>query len=345
MQITKAYPGCLAVLLLAACSPGAGPPLADYLERLGRSLDRDIVQESTESLALPARRDMSKSLPGESIDLLDLLSLGGCELSVTIGKRNSSLGKLATASQRLLLELEFMAQAPACIDSLDQAGDAELANTLRTALGAKRRQLPARIWDATLGGPEFRDFWKRPRALGDYPASTGARVPTAITRLDQLAAEWLAGNYLAGHRELEPLLAVVRRGDGGALLLAFTRQRSGLAAADRAIESRGANAPLCFEKRPSPQGRILENVVRDFFAGRVQPWSVKLERRRLQLMPALRALEQRLAAAIPDPYRDWLERRDAMLTDAVAAPRRHATALADLLETCGLRPGQAAPAG
>lgn len=345
MQNPRFYIASLAALLLAACSPAATSPLADYLERLGRSLDSNIAPQTSQRLPFPAQRMLREDLPGGSIDLLDLLSLRGCELSITIGKLNSSLGKVAASSQRLLLELEFLALAPACIASLDPEEDAVLADTLRQAVADKRRQLPARIWSATLGGPEFRAFWKRPRALGDYPAATGAGVPTAIARLEQLAADWLGGDYLSGHGELESLLAEVRRGDGGALLLAFARQGSGLAAADRAIKSRGASAPLCFEGRPSPEGRILDNVVRKYFAGRVQPWSVKLEKRRLQLMPPLRALEQRLATASPAPYRDWRERRDAMLDDAAGSPRRHAMALADLLETCGLRPGQASPAG
>lgn len=330
--------------MLAACSPAPEPPLADYLQRLARSLQTEIEAQAPPRLQIPARRNLDVDLPGESIDLLDLLSLRSCELSITIGKLNSSLGKMAAASQRLLLELEFLALAPPCIASLADE-DAVLADTLRRAVTIKRRQLPARIWRATLGSPEFRAFWKRPRALGDYPAATGNAVPTAIARLDQLATAWLAGDYLVGHDELELLLAELRRGDGGALLQAFARQHAGLAAANRAIAARTADAPICFGERPSPEGRVVDTVVRKYFAGRVQPWSVKLERRRLQLMPPLRSLEQRLASASPGAYADWQQRRDTMLATAVTAPRRHANALAGLLETCGLRPGQSLPGG
>lgn len=330
------------MLVLAACllgCSGSDGPVDDYLTRLGRSLDRTIEPAIDRLPPLPRARDMQIDLLPGSIDLLDLLALRGCELTITIGKSNSSLGKVATDSQRLLLELEFLALAPACIDSLDPAQEGELINALSEALVSKRKQLPARIWNATLGGPEFRSFWKRPNRLGNYPGDTGGQVPTALARLAELSNQWLEGDYQAGSEELELLLADVRRGDGGALLASLDLQRAGLAAAEPALQDRLQPAPICFGKTPSPEGRIVDNVVRKYFIGEVQPWSVQIARRRGELMTPVLVLESSLASTLPAAYRKWSGLRDELLASAVEAPREHARSLAALLDSCGLRPG------
>lgn len=328
----------LLALLLAGCG-GPQPPVDNYLTRLGRSLDRDIEPAAERLAPLPRARDLQIDLLPGSIDLLDLFALRGCELNITIGKSNSSLGKVAADSQRLLLELEFLALAPACIQSLDTREDEELVTTLKAAVASKREQLPARIWNATLGGPEFRSFWKRPNRLADYPSATGSQVTTALARLAELSRLWMEGNFLAGLDELEDLLGDIRRGDGGELLASLDLQRSGLAAARPALDERLDPNPICFGKTPSPEGRIVDNVVRKYFIGEVQPWSVQVARRRADLMPPVLALEAQLSSITPAAYQSWVLERDLLLESAVAAPREHARSLAALLETCGLRPG------
>ena len=341
-SIKAILPG-LIVLAIAACAPAGEPPLEDYLARLGRSLQRDIATPSPAWPAYPRSREMVLPVSTGSIDLLDMLALGDCALDVTIGKANSSLGRLATDSQRLLLELEFLRLAPACISSLNPGQDGELVETLAAAVESKRQQLPARVWNATLGGPEFRAFWKRPPSLSDYPAQTGVAVVTALARLAELVEHWLGGDYDVGAAELEPLLDQVRRGDGGALLAALAIQGAGLGSAAPAIDDRLRRAPLCFDSTPSMQGEILDNVVRKFFVGQVQPWSVKLERRRQLLLPHVTAIEQQLGAVSPPAFRQWREDRNQLLEISAGAPRDHALALAALLESCGLRPGAAQP--
>ncbi len=344
MQSNNPLLSSFRIALLAAlatgCSMGGEPPLDNYLTRLGRSLDTEIGPASSALPALPRSRDLRIDLLPGSLNILDMLELADCRLNITIGKSNSSLGKLATHSQRLLLELEFLERAPECIDSLDPESQAELIATLETAAADKRRQLAARIWNATLGGPEFREFWKRPSRLGDYPAGTAAAVPTALERLGQLSNAWLSGDYGRGHDELEPLLGTVRSGDGGALLAALELQQQSLLGADPALQAR-LERPLCFGNSPSPEGQVFDTVVRKFFVGEVQPWSVKLERRRLALLAPVAELEASLGEISPPAYRDWRVQRDDLLASSTVAPRRHATALAELLESCGLRPGMA----
>ena len=329
----------LAVALMSGCSDGSSLPLDKYLTRLGRSLDRPIIVNAGRLPPLPRSRNLHIELQSQSIGLLDLLALGGCEISITVGNLNSSLGKLASDSQRLLLELEFLSLAPACISSLDPATDAELIATLHKAISDKRRTLPARIWNATLGGPEFRAFWKRPGRLDTYPANTGGQILTSLARLAQLSRVWLEGDYRAGGDELERLLGDIRLGDGGALLASLDLQRSAFAAATPAIQQRLEGAPICIGKTPSPEGKIVDNVVRKYFIGEVQPWSVQVARRRGEIMPPVLALELNLRNTMPAAYQAWSHERNELLETAADAPRDHAGHLAALLESCGLRPG------
>ena len=104
----------LAASLLSGCSESSSVPLDKYLTRLANSLDRPITVKADRLPPLPRSRDLQIDPQSHSIGLLDLLALNGCELSITIGNINSSLGKLASDSQRLLLELEFLSLAPDC---------------------------------------------------------------------------------------------------------------------------------------------------------------------------------------------------------------------------------------
>ena len=313
--------------------------MPEYMERLGRSLDMPIEVAGPDLAPLPRARDLHIDLMPGAIDLLDLFALRDCRLNVTIGKSNSSLGKLATSSQRLLLELEFLTLAPACIRSLRDRGESRLAAMLEAASAEKRGQLPARIWNATLAGPEFREFWQRPATLANYPDATGGAVPAALSELAALIDTWLSGEHGAGHERLEALLGAVRRGDGGSLLASLATQRRSLASATPAVRQRIAGPALCFGGTPSPEARIFETVVRKYFIGEVQPWAVALARRRQLLREPLAAMEEALEDVTPAAYRAWRVQRDRLLNSSIESPRRHAMAIAELLETCVLRPG------
>ena len=58
------------------------------------------------------------------------------------------------------------------------------------------------------------------------------------------------------------------------------------------------------------------------------------------LLPPLRALEGRLAAALPPAYASWRRQRDAALA-AAGAPRQHVEAILALLAECPGGPGLA----
>lgn len=326
----------LPATLLTACQPpGPDAAFATYLQRLGNTLAVAPRAPAGQPLPRPPRSAALRlDLPGSRIDTLDFLSLSGCELQVTIGRRNSSLGRLARDSQRLLLELEYLRLAPACVARLRAQGNDALAATLEQAWRDKREQLPARIFNATLGGEEYRAFWRAVPAPGAYPAVGEDTAAAALAAVNAGVRRWLAGDYRADNRAFEILLGEVAGGNGGALLAALARQQAWLAAADEMLAERAARGPLCAPGIRHRAADILPNVVRRYFVTPIQPQAARQHGGLHALRPPVAELEALLAAALPAAYLDWARARDRRLEAVMAAPRRHVTALQRLLAPC-----------
>lgn len=333
----------VAVALLASCdtdSPQAR--LENYANRMARVLETQIEHRPTtpESLVFPRPRTLRFEHQGLSIDLIDYLSLTGCELQRTVARSNDSLGKVAKPSTKLVLHLNFLRLAPKCIERLNARGETKLAGTLARAMTSKREQLPSVIWRATLGSDEYRSFWRRPNNLARYPTQMYAEVDAALVSLTAKADRWMNGDYVVDADSLEAELKRLSAGDGGALLKSLSVQYEILAAIDAAIEQRLDAKPLCYHSA-SARGNILDNVVRKFFIADVQAWSARVEARRFKLLPKVEALENALSTAEPKAFTIWKKRRDESIARAAIAPKQHAKTLLPLLHQCGKAPGSA----
>ena len=321
----KSLAAITAVALLGACQSGEHEAkYSNYLTRLGRTLGveaPDIMAAALPRLPRPGRLQLP--LAAGNLGALDFLAISGCAVQVTIGKRNSSLGRMARPSQRLLLELEYLRLAPECIAYQRSQDRGELADTLQQAWEMKRRQLPARVFNATLGSAEYRSLWDIPAAPGPYPEGTGSQVINALQAIDGHARRWLDGDYRADNRDFELLLSEVAAGDAGALLQALARQGDWLRAANAVVSRHRAKGPLCAPGRRPAAADILPNVIRKYFVGDIQPRAAALGRRYHQLLPPVNQLESLLDPVLPAAYRDWQQRRDAALAELAAAPRRH----------------------
>lgn len=332
---------------LTACSSDPRQhALNDYLARLSRALQQQLPPPPQPApLAYPARRQLLEAAPAtDSIALLDFLGMSECQLQQTLAQRNSSLGKLGTDSQGLLLDLAFIQQAPACIELMEQQQKDALAQQLRLALDNRQSRLAALIWHATLGAREFSLFWQAPELPGDYPDQTGPELIAALESLQQITSQWLDGNFdgdaTASSSTLESALGVIRGGDGGLLYRSLAIQSAHLEQGNVMSKQRFQRQPLCYPGRHNAQGDILLNVVQKFWLQGLQGWSAQLSQRYYQLWPALQALETTLAAGEPEPYREWRQQRDQQIAQLVSAPRRHVAAIRPLLAQCGLAPGQ-----
>ncbi len=326
--------GCL---LLSGCqesSPGLDT-LNRYLERLSGATEipLETLPPSRQELAPPK---LLKTMvpPAEQIDLIDFLSLSGCELQVNLGRRNSQLGRSASPSQRLLLDLEFLRLAPACIDFLRQQQDDTLADALERT-GAQRQQwLPLAVYEAVLAGPEWQDFWSTPTTLTHYPQQTDTLILQTLAKMTGMIEAWVSGHWTASNREFELLLSELRAGDGGALLLSMDRVTQQLARANDLLNRTRQEKPLCPYGKETERSRAVRAVVQRFFVSELQPWLVQLRKRKELLAGPITALETPLRDVQPQLYRDWTNRRDALLENQSQVIRQHVHTIQQALSEC-----------
>ena len=327
----------LSLLLLTGCdqSDSGLAHLTEYLSRLST-----VTGTALESQALP-RFDLAPPLPdkegyatNQQIDLIDFLSLTGCSLQVNLGRRNTQLGRTASPSQRLLLDLEFLDLAPACIELLETRGDTELAATIRVASDDREQALPSAVFDAVLLGAEWRAFWHADSTLGDYPQQTSSVVEQTVTSLSAMTAPWLNGNWSADNRAFELLLSDVRAGDGGELLLATSQLVWALERANALLTKTQSERPLCPFGQSTERSRALQRVVQQFFVGNVQPWVVSLRRRAELIHEPTQRLETVLTNSVTQPYQDWVMARDALLLQLTRMTRQHVQAVQATLTNC-----------
>ena len=313
----------LATILLLLSGCGADGPASwfdTYIDRMARVLDVDARgAPAVARLPFPVRRELRLERAQVSIDLLDFLALQDCGLQEVVARRNSALGKVAPASSRLVFDLEFLRLAPACLENLSGEAEAELHEAVATAAAQKRAALPAAIWQALLGGAEYREFWSTPMAMSDYPQAANLPVDEVLRKLLGSVDRWLGGDYTVDRQQLEVRLQRLASGDGGALLAAFELQARQLRQLDGMLVERFEAAPLC-PGAASARAEPLRNVVTRFFIGAIQAWSARLNARQLELMPLVQRLEARLASGEPGAFRQWRMQRDDLLTRWAQAP-------------------------
>jgi hypothetical protein len=324
------------VLTLLGCGrPGYEAQLQNYLERLARPLGAKADAPGAGQTPSPPRAEsLQLTVDGAKLDGLDFLRLRGCALQTTIARRNSSLGRIAPPSQRLLLELAFLRDAPECIRHLESEGSEQLALLLRESATLKRAQLPALIFNATLGTREYRDFWRAASSLGDYPTQTSSLVVTALEQINEDAARWLSGDYAADERRFELALSEIARGDGGELLTALLRQSAYLSSANQLIDEKLKRGALCTKGRVPAAAPILRTVTQKFFITEVQATAAKLNQRYHALLNPIEQLENLLDPVFPSDYQVWRSARNDALTKGSEAPARHVYQLQSLLGSC-----------
>jgi hypothetical protein len=281
---------------------------------------------------LPRLRELRQPLTEASINLLDFLSLGSCELQGVIAERNSSLGRLATPTTRLVHELEFLDLADDCVAALPEE-EADLIEELQAVIATKKRELPIVIFNATLGGEEFRAFWR----WRDREIVIDSDALDSLRALKLSVSNWMNGDYAVDREALTNQLNLIRRGPAGDYLQYWFDLNRYLAVADDLIEAR--ENPLCYGNMKTPQADIFHNVVMQFFIGGVQKEVAVLSRGSFDLLGEIEELEKLLDDALPDNYEAWRARRTMLVADGSAAMGHHVKALEPLLASCGFLPG------
>ena len=327
---------CFALVLLQACQPG-GPdaPFKRHLSQLelALSVSRPAMR-NTPVPRFPAVRELPLSISPGTIAKLDFQRLSGCAVQANIGKRQTSLGQFAKPSQRLLLDLEYLRLAPACIHRLRDANRHALADSLEFARREQQTQLPALIFNATLGSDEYRALWLATPVPSDYPRSATNALSSALEAINGQTANWLNGDYRAHNRDFELLLSVVAGGDGGRRLQDWAHQTDWLTTANLMLEQALGSDMVCREQRSDPTAANRINIANNYFTDVIAALTTQSQRHYLEALAPVSALETQLGVVLPPQYRRWIATRDRHVAPLVHAPRKHLRLLGRIQQAC-----------
>lgn len=323
------------LLLLTACSEQSDY-LDDYLTRLENVLDRQAHSTDMGSaLTYPSARQLQLQQPVAELSIREFLSLRDCKLHSVIAHRNSQLGKVSSASQRLFSDLEILHLGPQCVILL---GKLELGSKLDLFLKQKEQNLNALIWQALLGQSENASFWHDTKRNKQYPLQLSIDVSPDIISLEKFVTRINNGERFfssAETSEVERHLGRLRVGDGGRLLGEYRRLKIGLDEANSIVQQR-LDEPLCWSAKPTDKARYLSNVINTRFIKNVQRHAVELDQRAEKLLRAYYGLEKLLLNYAAKDYKAWAKKRDARFNEGQAATLKHVRLIQNLYQQCGL---------
>lgn len=322
---------------IQGCQPSESDPVFEkYLGTLASALSLNPPARARGRVTPPPPpASMQLGVPGNALERLDILALRGCAVKRNIIRRDTNLGRKAKPSQQLLLALEYLQLAPPCIRRLRGRDDA-LARQMHDAWREQRAQLPALIFNATLGGAEFAAFWRAAPTKGGYPRVDAHDTMAALSAIEAVTLRWLRGDYRARGRDLELWLAAVAGGTGGAQWETLTRRAGALAAANQMLTRHGARAMRCSDNSRQQSPANLASMTSADFRREVRPHYDRALLHFSELMRPVTALEAQLLKTLPPHYLRWMEDRNQSLIALVAAPQQHLQHLAQLPHACTL---------
>ena len=345
---------------LTACSPSPWDQAQTrYTEGLARTLDVPLPSSDPSAIKAPVPpQSVSEPAAGRtspqpdqqetraaatndpaSLNLLDYLRTTPCALHSLISEHNSSLGKLSSATTRLVYDVNFINASDRCVTRLS-ASHPELAGQLQREADRKRAQLPDQLRAALLYGPEFTQFWRAQSSLGQYPETLQSDLEPALKALlhDATAISTLAFTGTAS--DLDLALAALRSAEGGLLLKGWLDVAHQMQAANAVIDTFLAKRPLCYNNQSNPRALRLKALVENVYVGQLQPMTAALNRRTHALLPLIEALERAVGAQQDPRYAAFISARTDVIGTARARLVSHTERLQGLLAQCQLAPGQ-----
>lgn len=158
----------------------------------------------------PTALDFRVELKPAKLDAIDFMKVKNCALKATILKNQTRIARYASDSQRLLLDLEYLRLAPRCIAQLQSRGVLVLAHTLESARQVILRQLPSRIFNATLASDRYRQVWQTVNAKSN-DTSGAAEYLRSLRGVNRAVETWLSHDYTASNLDFEIQLSEVAK--------------------------------------------------------------------------------------------------------------------------------------
>lgn len=337
----------LILMLLPACDPFSQPDnmMDTYIERLGNVLDVASVSSPLITVqTLPRMRDRRIEIEQIRINMLDFLSLYGCELQVVVGERNSAMGRVMTPLNDLRYQLRFIDKADQCLPKIEQQA---LKTQLAQAIAHKKDTLSHYFWNAVWADEPMAELMSQSsgfyrgteahisadklnadlkHAKAVLEALKSGTVAPQLTKMGEIQQRWVF-DHSAGQLINSARLLITRLNDASDML-------------EQKINGR----PLCYLNKPNPQAERVKGLFFNVYIARVQPYISEVSRAAEQIFRGLSALvelqQNEMPASFQSYYRQVLDtsRKGSLWQQFDEAVTHHTKSWQKLLRQCGMQP-------
>ena len=282
---------------LGACSEYNGDKLFDkYQQRMARVLEQQASAEPLPAAsALPAERDLKQPLPDLRLDMSDAYATRRCGLDLLVGERNSSLGKVYTASKQLNYELRFLYQLQLCLQQEWQ--NTTLLTQLQQVYQQKQQSIQIAFHNMLLTDNTLRkELLGNRQTLPLTEVSGISETWQALTSLVQLQ-KMIAEQNWQGAQSIDieqQLLQLYKFNVLGRLQFSLRSSKHHLQQLNQMLHP-VPPVQLCQKTVDRQQLEILANLFRKYFIAEVQQYTANLQHYQQQLWPLLASLYQNTA--------------------------------------------------
>lgn len=335
------------MLLLTACDPFASPDsrMDTYIDRLSRVLEVEAQRSALmEVPTFPRMRDRRIDIEPIKINMLDFLSLYGCELQVVVGERNSAMGRVMTPLNDLRYQLRFIDKARQCLPKIEQQ---KLKQQLQSAIAQKRDSLTDYFWNAVWADEPMAELMSQSSGFyqrGETHVSIG-RLSADLDHAREVLNGLKSGELDPG---LEQMGEIQQRWvfdhSGGQLInsvrLLITRLNDGSNMLEQKINGR----PLCFQGKPNPRAEQVKGVFFNVYIARIQPYISEVSRDGERIFDGLSALAQAQEQSMPGSFKPYYRQvidkkaQNGLWQQFELAIKRHTESWQNLLRQCGMQP-------
>ncbi|WP_020408289.1 DUF3080 family protein [Hahella ganghwensis] len=332
------------LLPIAACENGdtLQGRMLDYQERLERVLETEFTEVDTTfpEVRYPLPKQLRRETTSFTINWLDFFSIISCDLNRLIGERNSSLGKVMSASQHWRYEQEFLIVGQQCLEQLekDQA-KSDLKKELAEILRTKRSEIMNVAWNATWAGPEFQElmsFHDGPLPI-DFHYADWSELSSALGQLSVWSGQPAQIESSKTHEKMN--LTLISYPIIGRLILSINESRLLMENINQGLREAIDGRPICFNSTPNPKSRILSNILTNVFVQNVQPQLSELSKAMEHWRSLLEHSYVALAGDVDAPFYQLYLTDESLIREFKDTMAEHGALWTELLAQCGLRPG------
>lgn len=329
------YPILFLTILLVGCAPSAEGLFRDYTGRLSQVLSQERVEvRPAAPINLPRSRELQHNEDALRVTPLAYWNLRHCDLFQLISARNSSLGRVQSASSRWRYETNILQAIVRCLDHPDTT-EQQIEQLLEWQT-QKRALWPQAIWQGSIASPEFRQFWS-----ADAAGWSPNQMPSMSQALQDLStlANWAEHWPESKLPQSDDFYALYQRlgqsNLGGQWLRSVQLSRAGLQAATVMLEEAITTQRTCPGGQPTRNAENARNVLTLVFVGDIQPYIAELNRQGQQLLSHLNTLTRAtgLEHGAWDTFLATLRAEHQGLQNDT---RIHAERWQALLDQCGL---------